>query len=184
MFIFVIIKSHPMKPWMHKIESAVDKSIPYLLFALLFLIIGEIFYAHKLEQYTLIISIFDDVIIIIFILDLIFKYIRAKTFPDFLKHHWIEIIAVLPASIFVRLVERFIPVSALDVSQSALHEATEFKRESKLIIMEVEKAGQITRMDYFLRFLRPLARLPRFAKAFSFYEKPVKPLNDKTKRKS
>jgi len=76
MFIFVIIKSHPMKPWMHKIESAVDKSIPYLLFALLFLIIGEIFYAHKLEQYTLIISIFDDVIIIIFILDLIFKYIR------------------------------------------------------------------------------------------------------------
>ena len=144
-----------MKPWLHKIEVIVDKSIPYLLFALFFLIIGEVFYAHKIEPYTLAISVFDNIIIIVFLLDLMFKYIRARTFPDFLKRHWIEILAVLPASLFVRLIERFIPISTFEVSQSTLHEATEFKRESRLIIMEIEKAGQVTRMDYFLRFLRP-----------------------------
>ena len=175
-----------MKPWLHKIEVSVDKSIPYLLFALLFLIVGEIFYQNMLEPYIFYISIFDNIIIIIFVLDLIFKYIRAITLPDFLRRHWLEIIAVLPASLFVRLIEGIIPVSTFEVSQSALHEAAEFKRESKLIIMEVEKAGQITRMDYFLRFLRPLARLPRFMKAFEFYEKPINPhkTDNKTKKKT
>ena len=79
----------------------------------------------------------------------------------------------MPASLFVRLIERFIPVSTFEVSQSILHEATEIKREEKLIAMEVEKVGQISRTRYFLRFIRPVARLPRFIKAFSFYEKPI-----------
>ena len=162
-----------MKPWLHKVEVIVDKSIPYILVILLFLIIGEKFYAEKIEPYGFFVSAVDNTVILIFIMDLTFKYMRTRYFPDFFRKHWLEIIAVLPASLFVRMIERFIPVSTFEVSQSILHEATEIKREEKLIVMEVEKAGQISRTRYFLRFVRPLARLPRFIKAFSFYEKPI-----------
>ena len=162
-----------MKPWLHKIEVIVDKSIPYTLVILLFLIIGEIFYAHQIEPYSFFVSVADNLIILIFVIDLTFKYMRTKYFPDFFRKHWLEIIAVLPASLFIRVTERFIPVSTFEIGQSILHEATEIKREEKLIAMEVEKVGQISRTRYFLRFVRPLARFPRFVKAFSFYEKPI-----------
>ena len=162
-----------MKPWLHKVEVIVDKSIPYILVILLFLIIGEIFYAHQIEPYGFFVSVVDNVVILIFMIDLAFKYMRTRYFPDFFRKHWLEIIAVLPASLFVRLIERFIPVSTFEVGQSIVHEATEIKREEKLIAMEVEKVGQISRTRYFLRFIRPVARLPRFIKAFSFYEKPI-----------
>jgi len=162
-----------MKPWLHKIEVIVDKSIPYLLILLFFVIIGEIFYAHQIKPYGFFVSVVDNVVIFVFMMDLAFKYMRTRYFPDFFRKHWLEIIAVLPASLFVRLIEKFIPVSTFEVSQSILHEATEIKREEKLIAMEVEKVGQISRTRYFLRFVRPLARLPRFLKAFSFYEKPI-----------
>ena len=162
-----------MKPWLHKVEVIVDKSIPYILVILLFLIIGEIFYAHQIEPYGFFVSVVDNIVILIFMIDLAFKYMRTRYFPDFFRKHWLEIIAVLPASLFVRLIERFIPVSTFEISQSIVHEATEIKREEKLIAMEVEKAGQISRTRYFLRFMRPLARLPRFVKAFSFYERPI-----------
>ena len=182
-----------MKPWLHKIEIIVDKSIPYIPVILLFLIIGEIFYAHQIEPYGFFVSVVDNVVILVFMIDLAFKYMRTRYFPDFFRKHWLEIIAVLPASLFVRVVERFIPASTFEVSQSILHEATEIKREEKLIAMEIEKAGQISRTRYFLRFIRPLARLPRFLKAFGFYEKPIihllafksgKKQNEKHKTKS
>jgi len=34
-------------------------------------------------------------------------------------------------------------------------------------------APRVSRMRYFSRFIRPLARFPRFLKAFSFYERPT-----------
>ena len=164
-----------MKPWLHKIEVIVDKSIPYLLVILLFIIVGEIFFAHQIEPYGFFVSVVDNAVILVFITDLTFKYMRARYFPDFFRKHWPEIIAVLPASLFVRVIERFIPASTFEISQSLLHEATEIKREEKFIAMEVEKAGQMSRTRYFSRFVRPLARLPRFIKAFGFYEKPLSP---------
>ena len=92
-----------MKPWLHKIEVIVDKLIPYLLIVLLFLIIGEIFYAEQVEPYSLFVSFVDNIVIVVFAFDLIFKYIRTKHFPEFLKKYWLEIIAVFPAFLFVRV---------------------------------------------------------------------------------
>jgi len=50
--------------------------------------------------------------------------------------------------------------------------------ESIVISQEVIEVGEKTvprasRIRYFARFIRPLARLPRFLKAFSFYERPT-----------
>ncbi len=163
-----------MKSWLHKIEAVVDKLIPYLLVVLLFLIIGEIFYAEKIEPYRFFVSFVDNMVVVVFVFDLIFKYMRAKHFPEFFRQHWLEIIAVFPAFLFVRIIEEFLPISRIEISQSALHEAMEAKREGKLIAMEVERVGaEASRIRYFARFIRPLARLPRFLRAFSFYEKPA-----------
>ena len=71
-----------MKPWLHKVEVIVDKSIPYILVILLFVIIGEIFYAHQIEPYSFFVSVVDNAVILIFVIDLTFKYMRTKYFPE------------------------------------------------------------------------------------------------------
>jgi len=50
--------------------------------------------------------------------------------------------------------------------------------ESIAISQELAEVGErsiprTARAHYFGRFVRPLARLPRFLKAFSFYERPT-----------
>ena len=153
-----------MKRWLHKIELLVDKIIPYSLVLLFFVIIGEIFFAHEIEPYHVFVSVLDGLIIFIFVLDLTFKYIRIKIIPKFIRKYWLEIIAIFPAFLVIRIVEEFAIIVNLE--------------ESILISQEVLEVGERTvprtsRLRYFSRFIRPLARLPRFLKAFSFYERPI-----------
>jgi len=153
-----------MKVWLHKVELIVDKSIPYLLVMLFFVIIGEIFFAHEIVPYRVFVSIIDGFIIIIFVIDLIFKYIRIRNFTKFFKNYWLEIIAIFPAFLILRVMEEFIIIVKLE--------------ESIGISQDVIEVGDRTiprasRLRYFSRFIRPLARFPRFLKAFSFYEKPT-----------
>ena len=153
-----------MKVWMHKVEHIVDKSIPYLLILLLFVIIGEIFFAHKIEPYRMFVSVIDGFIIFVFVIDLIFKYIRIRNLPKFFKNYWLEIIAIFPAFLILRVMEEFAIIVKLE--------------ESIGISQDVIEVGERTiprtnRLRYFSRFIRPLARFPRFFKAFSFYEKPT-----------
>ena len=153
-----------MKRWMHKIELLVDKIIPYLLVLLFFVILGEIFFAHEIEPYSVFVSSVDGFIIFIFVIDLIFKYIRIRNFPKFFRNYWLEIIAIFPAFLILRVMEEFVIIVKLE--------------ESIGISQDVIEVGERTiprasRMHYFSRFIRPLARFPRFLKAFSFYEKPT-----------
>ena len=171
-----------MKRWLHKIELRVDKSIPYLLVLLFFVIIGEIFFAHEIEPYRVFVSIIDGFIIFIFVIDLIFKYVRIRNFPKFFRSYWLEIIAVFPAFLVLRLAEEFIIIAKLgetfesvgETAQSALHEVVGVEKEGKILMREAERIGPgVSRLRYYHRFIRPLARFPRFLKAFSFYEKPT-----------
>ena len=164
-----------MKEWLHKIELIVDKSIPYCLILLFFVIIGEIFFKYKVEPYHAYISASDDIIIFIFILDLVFKYIRTRNFPKFLRKYWLEVIAVFPAFLILRLIEEFVSIANLgETLQASLHETLEMEKEGKVLVREIESGGkEASRLRYFSRFIRPIARLPRFLKAFSFYEKPT-----------
>jgi len=171
-----------MKRWLHRIELWVDKVIPYSLVVLLILIIGEIFFKHEFEPYSIYVSIVDGFIIFIFVIDLIFKYVRIRNFPKFFKSYWLEIIAVFPAFLVLRLVEEFIILVKLgetfesvgETAQSAFHEIVGVEKEGKILMREVERTGQgVSRLRYYHRFVKPLARFPRFFKAFSFYEKPT-----------
>ena len=150
--------------WKHDAEVIVDRTIPYALILLLFLIIGEIFFADELQHYSLFVSTIDSFIIGAFVFDLFFKYKHSRNIPAFLRRHWLQIIALFPAFLIVRLVEEFFVVTKLE-------DAIKFSQEA----LEIEqKAGLgAARASYFSKLIMPLARLPRFLAAFHFYEKPT-----------
>jgi len=152
-----------MKKWLHKIEIFADRSIPYALVLLLILIIGEVFFTYKIERFSFYVSIIDGIIIGVFVVDLSFKYVRSKNIPKFFRNHWLEIIAIFPAFLVVRVVEEFIIIANLEESFLLSQEALE---------VEARAGTRASRLHYFARFVTPLARLPRFLKAFKFYERP------------
>ena len=121
-----------MKEYLHKIEVAVDKTIPYSLILLFFLIIGQIFFYNEIGPYHFYVSVIDGAIIFIFILDLAFKYVRIKSFPRFFRRYWLEIIAVFPAFLVLRVVEEFVAIANVgETIQTSFHEALEIEKESK-----------------------------------------------------
>ena len=150
--------------WKHDVEVIVDRTIPYALILLFFLIIGEILFAEQIRHYSLFVSTIDSFIIGAFVFDLFFKYKHSKTIPAFLRKHWLLIIALFPAFLIVRLVEEFLVVTKLEDAIKFSQEALEIGQKTVL--------GP-TRLSYFSRLIEPLARLPRFLAAFHFYEKPT-----------
>jgi len=180
-----------MKRWMHKIEVIVDKAIAPCLVLLLAVIVLELgmhdfVVEHGLQIY---IDIADIIIITIFVLDLVFKYLRTRHIPLFLKKYWMDILAVFPFFLMFRFYELTIGVfspaltEGAEAAQRILHEGVEVEREGVKIAREVEavvkegeKVVKVERSARFARFLRPLFRSPRFFKAASrtqkFYEKP------------
>ena len=85
-----------MHIWLHRLEQAVDKVIAPLLIALLLIIAGEVFLGERFEAYSTYADYFDILIILIFAVDLSFKFYRVRKFPKFVKSYWVEIIATIP----------------------------------------------------------------------------------------
>ena len=63
----------------------------------------------------------------------------------------------------IRMIEEFILIVNLEETFILSQEALE---------VEARTGTRASRLHYFARFVRPLARLPRFLKAFKFYERP------------
>lgn len=176
-----------MHIYLHKLEKFVDKIIPYTLIILLFIIIGELFFRHYIEPYQLYIKITDYTIVFIFLIDLSFKYKRSTSIPNFLRTSWLDIIAVFPFFLVFRLVEEMVSVAKTgEMFQLIFHEtvevekvAPEFIKEESRIIKEFSGDSKLIRearaSRIATRVIRPLSRIPRFAKALKFYEKPTMP---------
>ncbi len=173
-----------MKPWLHKIEVIIDKSIPYLVLILLILIIGEFTHNKFIQDHDNLVLSIDYGIVIIFVIDLMFKYYRVKNAKTFVKKYWLDIIAVFPFFLIFRLVEELILFfrisSELAQSQQILHTTIEIGRisrdlsEEERILREIEQVTKLERTGLFARILRPLERVPRILEGFRFYEKPFK----------
>lgn len=163
-----------MKKHWHKVELWVDLLIPVCIILLLVIIILEIFFRDIAQIYHTFIVLGDYFIIFIFSVDLIFKYIRMRNVPLFLRRYWLDILAVFPFYLFFRLVEfvlAALPLSdSLRAVQLILHEGLEVEKEGSKIIKE---AGQTSRIRRLARLIRPTLRLPRFLKIISFYETPT-----------
>lgn len=187
-----------MKRWMHKVEVAVDKIIPPCLIVLLVIIVLELGFNDLVEHYQLEIwlQIADYLVIAVFVLDLVFKWMKTRHLPKFLRKYWLDILAVFPFFLLFRLFEMFAGVFGAAVSestktaQSILHEGLEVEKEgakiakeaeklisqSSRVAREAEKVSKLSRSARFIRFLRPILRLPRLFKVIpntlQFYEKP------------
>lgn len=187
-----------MKRWMHKIEVWVDKAIPPCLLLLLIIIVLDLGFPDMVEHYHLhpYIVIGDYLIIAVFVLDLAFKWNRTRHIPKFMRKYWLDILAVFPFFLLFRVFELAAGAFSLAVSESAqtaqqlLHEGLEvekegakllregekFIKEGSRVAREAEKVSKLSRSTRFMRFLRPILRIPRFFKAvpkmLGFYEKP------------
>ncbi len=186
-----------MKKWLEKLEHIIDKIIPFLLLILLGIIIIDLFFHDISDRYHLPIEITDGIIITIFIIDLIFKYHRARTIPNFIKRYWLDILAVFPFFLVFRVFEGAIDLfetfkGTFIEGQKIAHVGLELKelevggkleRITKELPLAEETGAKITsasRSERLARFLKPLVRGSRFGKALHFYEKPHK--NHETRR--
>ena len=173
-----------MKPWLHKVEIITDKAIPYLVLILLILIILDVFYHDLTLPYENQILILDYFIVLIFIIDLSFKYYRVKDYKTFLKKYWLDIIVVFPFFLVFRLVEEIILLTrvseSLAESQKVLHTGVEIGRisrevsEEARVLREIQEASRLERTTMIGRIIRPVERLPRIWRMLHFYEKPYK----------
>ena len=174
-----------MKEWLRKIEFFVDRFIPCLLVLLIIVIVIDFFYHEIAEKYKFEIGLIDGFIVVVFVLDLFFKFRRSVSIPNFLKRYWLEILAVFPFYLIFRVIETtvgFLEVSGLiKQGQNILHSSVEVEKEFALIVREaeeIEKVGARTRA--FSKTLRVISRAPRLVAAASFYEDP-KVINNQKK---
>lgn len=162
-----------MNIFWHKVEKLVDKTIPLCLIVLLPIIVVELFYKDIAHHYHHEILILDGIIVAVFLADLVFKYIRVKNIPLFVKRYWLDILAVFPFYAVFRAFEQIAliinPLSeTFQSSQMILHEGLELEKEGSKIVKE---AGKISRYEKLNKFVARIARIPRLLKILPYFEK-------------
>ena len=155
-----------MHVWLHKVEKFADIIIGPLLILLLFVIVGELFLGEQLEHYSIYVDLFDISLILVFAIDLGFKFNRVRKIPKFLKMYWLQIIAIIPFFLVFRFTGLFGLHELIDKGQSILHEIPEVQKI-------VKEAGRASRTAKLISMLKFASRVPRFLGAVPFFEKPT-----------
>ena len=151
-----------------RFEQVLDRTVPWLVITLIPVLILSLVLGpeHPFERYT---SWFDSFVIAAIIIDLTFKARHAASVPGFLKAHWFAIISLLPIFIVLRMFEEVaFLVDAVQTAQEAGSEVNAIRRESSLL----HRNRSAPRMSLFHRLARPLARMPRLARAAEFFHHP------------
>jgi hypothetical protein len=161
-----------MEKTLSKVKHFIDRILPYALVVLLILILLEIFFKELIQPYETIINIIDHTIVAMIAADLYFKWRRSHGVKNFLKSSWLDIIAVFPFFIVIRVLEEAIILARITDTMETFDNFLEIERDSIRLAREVEKEAKVSRTSFMKRFLKPFARSPRFAKAFTFYERP------------
>ena len=103
-----------------------------------------------------------------------YNYFKGKVSKEeFLKLYWLDILAVFPFFLVLRLFEEVLLLSERSaLTLRNLFHAGLILEEEAQIARTAEVVAKEGRVVAFARFTRPLRRLPRFFKAISFYEHP------------
>ena len=151
------------------LERFTDRTMPLwlILLGIMILLENPFWTIVSLSEFEPWAGILDSVILSFFILDLIFKWFSVRHWKQFLKHYWIDIIAVFP---FYLLFRAWFTISSLlkmgedlGEGQRLLHEflllrETELLREARLVREAelIKEAGPLTRgvqtVERFFRF--------------------------------
>lgn len=158
-----------MHPSLEKIEKVIDALIVPALLGVAVILTLELFFTDFAHHHHKLINYADYTIIAIFAVDLSFKFRRASTWEGFLKEHWLEIIAIMPLFLVFRVFTFLRVLSGAELGQEAAHLA-EGARSGRLT--SIFRAGEASRSARFARFIRPISRSPRLAKAAEFFKHP------------
>lgn len=159
-----------MNEFWEKVEKKNAKLIPYAIVILAIVIIYEIFFHTENHTINLIVEIVDGIVIAIFVVDLIFLAIRAKSTAYFFKSYWLDILAVLPLGLLFRgigfLFGGLQATRTVVLGQDLLHEGLEARKEIALVAREEKlveaatKAGRASRI--YIRIARVLSKTRLF----------------------
>ena len=162
----------------HHMELKVEKLVPYALALLMVILVLDIFFKEIAHHYHSYIIAADCIVIGVFVIDLVFKYIHSRTNKGFVRKYWLDIIAVFPFVLIFRIFEEIMfitRIEGLGSAQGVLHTSVEVEREvvkATQLEKEASKAVGVSRSARFARYFRIFARFPRLMKAVSFYEHP------------
>jgi hypothetical protein len=158
-------------------EIIIDRLVPFAVIGLLGIIIIDFFFQDFKASYELYINIIDYIIVIIFVLDLLFKYLRIKNIKNFLKTCWLDIIAIFPFFLLFRVFESLLLITELPKEitsfQLVFHEGIAFSKETAKIVKEAEEVGKISRVKLIIGMFERVEKTPRIVKALPFYEQPI-----------
>ena len=154
------------KIW-EKVEHYNARLIPYAIVVLLFVIIIELGFHNFAEHYHNLIVVLDTFVIAVFVIDLIFLAIRAKSTVYFFKHYWLDIVAIFPFAIAMaglsKLIRIFTVSGKVSVGQAIVHESLEARKG----VRALSRAGKITR---WLRIVARLIRVITKSRLFSHFQ--------------
>ena len=156
-----------MNEFWEKVERVNTFLIPFAVIALLIILILELFVHPEGENTLLAIEIGDWIIITIFVIDLIFLAIRAKSTRFFFKHYWLDIIAVFPFVIIFKFVRGIyllvIGAEEVQLGQSILHETLQIGKAAGKVAQAGKVASQTEKLSKIGKGIRVGARLIRVA---------------------
>ncbi|MBI2666869.1 hypothetical protein HYX13_04615 [Candidatus Woesearchaeota archaeon] len=160
-----------MKPFWERIEHYNNKLIPYALVILLVVILVELFGEVENPTTHLVFEIVDYLVILIFVIDLIFLAIKAKSVSFFFKHYWLDLLAVIPVGLIFAVVSRFyrgvLLTEELVIGQKIVHETLEAEKELKEASY-LAKEGKLARgVRIFVRSIRAVTK----SRLFTHFEK-------------
>ncbi len=119
---------------MHHFWKKVEHVNHHLIFPaiilLLFIIVFELFIHTENHTLELAVHIADYIVIAIFVVDLIFLGIRAKSTKFFFQNYWLDLIAVFPFALTFGVIGEFSRIfraseEVVGVGQAIFHEGVE-----------------------------------------------------------
>tara|TARA_Y100000310_G_C20411049_1_gene681999 strand:- start:189 stop:749 length:561 start_codon:yes stop_codon:yes gene_type:complete len=175
-----------MNKFWEKVEHVNAKLIPYAILALLVVIILEVGgnwsktiydFAHHYHTYILIL---DYIVIGIFVVDLIFLGIKAKSVKFFFKSYWLDLLAVIPLAIGFTIASKMwravAAVGQVGIGQAILHETLEARKGisaigrtqkvAKYIRVGARSLRVVTKSRLFQKFKHHHDRHPHIHKKF------------------
>ncbi len=141
-----------MNRFWERVEYYNSKLIPSALIVLLGLIVFELFVPIENTQILFSLKVLDGLVVTIFVIDLSFLAYRARSMTDFLKHYWLDILAVFPFALGFEFVGRFYQVviasERISVGQAILHEGLQTEKgiTAATNVSKFSRAGRVVRI--------------------------------------
>jgi voltage-gated potassium channel len=153
-----------------RINKAVNKLMPYALILLLILIILELSIKTHNEYVVLLFEFLDMLIVEIFVIDLIFLYIKSKNIRFFFTNYWLDILAVFPFGLVFRFAESFFRIGLeaerLVIGQGVIHEIA---KSEKLLKFVTEASKEIRLLRFIPKSIEYIKNTNIYAKLHDYF---------------